>query len=276
LAFETELIRNSMSLKISIVKQKLQEGKICFGTMLRVLKSPQAVALCASEGWDYIILDTEHNDYNYETLGSFSLIAKYEKMGLFVRVPDKLYHQMAQMLDIGAEGLILPQVKTAEEARHIIESVKYAPMGKRGVSVSTTATLFREYSTDEYLEWANRELMTIVQIESEEGVNNAEKIISTPGIDAIMIGPADLSHDMGISGQLHHPRIEEAFREIINQCNKYGVAPGIHLSNMEDVNKWAKEGMRFITYSYDTKFIKDAYKDALQNLRGITNEDNRK
>ena len=64
-----------------------------------------------------------------------------------------------------------------------------------------------------------------------------KKIISTPGIDAIMIGPADLSHDMGISGQLHHPRIEEAFREIINQCNKYGVAPGIHLSDMEDVKK---------------------------------------
>jgi len=265
-----------MSLKISAVKQRLKEGQVCFGTMLRILKSPQAVALCASEGWDYIILDTEHNDYDYETLGNFSLTAKYENIGLFVRVPDKLYHQMAQMLDIGAEGLILPQVKTATEARHIIESVKYAPMGKRGVSVSTTATLFREYSTDEYLKWANRELMTIVQIESEEGVNNAEKIISTPGIDAIMIGPADLSHDMGISGQLHHPRIEEAFREIINQCNKYGVAPGIHLSDMKDVNKWAKEGMRFITYSYDTKFIKDAYKEALLNLRGITNEDNRK
>jgi 4-hydroxy-2-oxoheptanedioate aldolase len=68
--------------------------------------------------------------------------------------------------------------------------------------------------------------------------------------------------------------MEEAFREIINQCNKYGVAPGIHLSNMEDVTKWTKEGMRFITYSYDTKFIKDAYKNALLNLRGIMNENN--
>jgi 4-hydroxy-2-oxoheptanedioate aldolase len=91
-----------------------------------------------------------------------------------------------------------------------------------------------------------------------------------------MIGPADLSHDMGISGQLSHPRMEEAFREIINQCNKYGVAPGVHLSNMEDVIKWVKEGMRFITYSYDTKFIKDAYKEALLNLRGISNDHNRK
>lgn len=259
-----------MSLKISTVKKRLKEGQICFGTMLRILKSPQAVALCASEGWDYIILDTEHNDYDYETLGNFSLVAKYEDMGLYVRVPDKLYHQMAQMLDIGAEGLVLPQVKTAEETRHIIKSVKYAPTGQRGVSVSTTATLFREYKIDEYLRWANRELMTIVQIESEEGINNAEKIISTEGVDAIMIGPADLSHDMGISGQLHHPRMEEAFREVITQCNKYGVAPGIHLNNMEDVNKWVNEGMRFITYGYDTKFIKDGYKESLQNLWHIS------
>jgi 2-keto-3-deoxy-L-rhamnonate aldolase RhmA len=258
-----------MNLKTSNVKKRLKEGQVCFGTMLRILKSPQAVALCASEGWDYIILDTEHNDYDYETLGNFSLVAKYEEIGLFVRVPDKLYHQMAQMLDIGAEGLVLPQVKTLEETQHIIQSVKYAPAGTRGVSVSTTATLFRNYKIEDYTEWANRELMTIIQIESEEGINNAEKIISTEGVDAIMIGPADLSHDMGISGQLRHPRIEEAFREIITQCNKYGVAPGIHLNNMEDVNKWVNEGMRFVSYGYDSKFIKDAFKESMLSLRSI-------
>jgi len=266
-----------MNLKINSVKKRLKEGQVCFGTMLRILKSPHAVALCASEGWDYIVLDTEHNDYDYETLGNFSLVAKYENIELFVRVPDKLYHQMAQMLDIGAGGLVLPQVKTREETQHIIQSVKYAPLGTRGVSVSTTATLFREYKIEEYTEWANRELMTIVQIESEEGINNAEKIISTKGVDAIMIGPADLSHDMGISGQLHHPRMQEAFREVITQCNRYGVAPGLHLNNMEDVNRWVKEGMRFITYGYDSKFFKDAFKQAMLELRAIAdNHTNRK
>ena len=265
-----------MNLKISNIKRKLKEGQVCFGTMLRILKSPQAVAMCASEGWDYIILDTEHNDYDYETLGNFSLVAKYEEIALFARVPDKLYHQMAQMLDIGAEGLVLPQVKTREETEHIIRSVKYSPMGKRGVSISTTATLFRDYKIEEYTAWANRELMTIVQIESEEGINNAEQIISTPGVDAIMIGPADLSHDMGISGQMDHPRMEEALREVIRQCNKYGVAPGIHLGNMEDVDKWVKEGMRFISYSYDSKFFKDALKESLHKLRSIAESANSK
>ena len=265
-----------MNLKINNVKRRLKEGQVCFGTMLRILKSPQAIALCASEGWDYIVLDTEHNDYDYETLGNFSLVAKYEDIGLFVRVPDKLYHQMAQMLDIGAEGLVLPQVKTQEETQHIIQSTKYAPMGTRGISISTTVTLFRDYKIEEYTEWANREIMTIVQIESEEGINNAEKIISTKGVDTIMIGPADLSHDMGISGQINHPRIEEAFREVITQCNKYGVAPGIHLNNMEDVNKWVNEGMRFITYSYDSKFFKDAFREALLELRTIADKHNKK
>ena len=91
-----------------------------------------------------------------------------------------------------------------------------------------------------------------------------------------MICPSDRMHYIGISGELHHPRMEEAFREVIVQCNKYGVAPGIHLNNMEDVNKWVNEGMRFITFGYDSKFIKDAYKESLLNLRHIADTHNKK
>jgi 2-keto-3-deoxy-L-rhamnonate aldolase RhmA len=261
-----------MNLKSSRVKKILQEGGICFGTMLRMLRSPQAVSLCASQKWDYVILDTEHNDYNLETISSFCLASKYEDIDLYVRVPDKLYHQMAQMLDVGAEGLVLPQVKTEEEVKSIINATKYSPEGRRGVSISETVTLFRDCSQVAYTKWANEQIMTIVQIESEEGVNNVEKIVSTKGVDAIMIGPADLSQDMGIPGQLEHPRIEEAFREVIAQCNKYGIAPGIHFSKMEYVEKWVREGMRFITYSYDSKFLKDAYHESLDTLRGISSK----
>ena len=258
-----------IKLKSSRVKRILKEGGICYGTMLRILKSPYAVTMCASQNWDYIILDTEHNDYDLETIGNFCLASKYEEMALFVRVPDKLYYQMAQMLDVGAEGLILPQVRTGEEARHIINATKYSPVGRRGVSISETVALFRSYNQVEYTEWANQEIMTIIQIESEEGVNNVEKIVSTEGIDAVMIGPADMSQDMGIPGQMEHPKMEEAFREIIGQCNKYGVAPGIHFSDMKYIEKWVKEGMRFVTYSYDSKFFKDASQEALTKLRSI-------
>ncbi len=259
-----------MDLKVSEVKRKLKKGQVCFGTMLRILKSSQAVAMCASEGWDYIILDTEHNDYNPETLGNLSLIARYERIGLYVRVPDKLYHLMAQTLDIGVEGLVLPQVSTREEAEQIIRSVKYAPMGQRGVSISATTTQYRDYDVVQYTHWANEELMTIVQIESEIGLKNMDTFLSVKGIDAVMVGPSDLSQDMGIPGRLDHPRMESALRQVIKACNRHGVAPGIHLADMDLVKKWIKEGMRFVTYSYDTKLFKDASRDALNDLHRFT------
>lgn len=257
-----------MDPKRSNVKRVLKAGGVCYGTMLRILRSPQALALTASQGWDYIILDTEHNDYNMETLANMAFVAKYEELGFFVRVPDKLYHQMAQMLDVGAEGLVLPQVKTPAEAAHIIQSVKYAPLGKRGVSVSEAVTRFRPFDVVEYARYANDENMTIVQIESQEGVDNVRDIVATPGIDAVMIGPSDLTMDMGIPGQFHHPTVEASFRKVIDACNEFGVAPGIHLSNMDDVKKWVREGMRFVTYSYDIQFFKNALRDAVLELRG--------
>jgi len=256
-----------MKLKISEVKKRLRAGEVCFGTMLRILKSPQAVAMCASEGWDYIILDTEHNDYNTESLGNCSMVAKYEQIGLYVRVPDNIYHLMAQTLDIGAEGLVIPNVKTAAQAKEIMRSVKYAPIGQRGVSISATATQYRNYDVVEYTEWANKELMTIVQIESEEGIENIDEILTVGQIDAVMIGPADMSHDMGISGQFTHPRLESAFRKIIQSCNEKGVAPGAHFADINLTKKWMQEGMRFLTYSYDTKFFKDASQQALSELK---------
>jgi 2-keto-3-deoxy-L-rhamnonate aldolase RhmA len=258
-----------MNLKSNRVKKILKNGGTCFGTMLRILRSPHALTLCASEGWDYVIMDTEHNDYDLETISNFALAARYEEIGLFVRVPDKLYFQMAQMLDIGAEGLVLPQVKSPEEAGRIISATKYSPEGSRGVSISQTATLFRDSGQEEYTRLMNQETMIIVQIESEEGVNNVEKIVSTKGVDAVMIGPADLSQDLGIPGQINHPRAVEAYREIIARCNAHGVAPGIHLAEMTDVRKWAAEGMRFITYSYDIKLLKEAMRGSLAELRNL-------
>lgn len=256
-----------MALKISEVKKRLKAGGTCFGTMLRMLKSPQAVALCAAEGWDYIILDTEHNDYDAQTVGNFALMATYERMDMYVRVPDKIYHLMAQTLDIGAGGLVIPNVKTAGQAREIIRSVKYAPLGQRGVSISSVGTQYRNCDVVEYAQWANDELMTIIQIESEEGVANIDEILSVSGIDAVMIGPADMSHDMGISGQFTHPALESAFRKIIRSCNSHSVAPGAHFADMHLVRKWMGEGMRFLTFSYDSRLHMEASQQALKNLR---------
>lgn len=257
-------------LKPNRVKKTLAEGGVCFGTMLRILKTPHAIPLCAAAGWDYVILDTEHADYNLETLSNMSLASKYEEPALLIRVPDHLYHELARPLDLGIEGLVIPRVDTPEDVRRIIESTKYYPLGSRGASLSATAARYRPCNANEFLKWSNEETLIVIQIESQQAVEQVEELVSIPGVDAVMIGPFDLSQSMGIPGQLQHPRILDAYERVIEGCNRHGVAPGIHLLSIEAVTRWVKAGMRFVTYQYDIKFFTDACQSALSQLRAVT------
>ena len=256
-----------MELKQNHVKRVLKEGGTCFGTMLRLVKAPEVISLCATAGWDYVVLDTEHRDYNSESLKSLSLIAKYENLSFLVRVPDKLYHQLANTLDLGAEGLVLPRVDTEEEVRHIIQSTKYFPLGQRGASISNIATRFRDCSAEQFLEWSNSETLIVVQIETEEAVNRVDSIVSVEGVDAVMIGPFDLSQSLGIPGQLRDPRVADAFQTVIEACNRHGVAPGVHLTTLEDAKLWTSRGMRFITFQYDSQYLLRAFRETVAQLK---------
>lgn len=256
-----------MELKQNYVKRVLKDGGTCFGTMLRLVKAPEVIALCAAAGWDYVVVDTEHQDYNSQSLKALSLIAKYEALSFLVRVPDKLYHQLAKTLDLGAEGLVLPRVDTEEQTRHIISSTKFFPLGQRGASVSKISTVFRDCSPQEYLKWSNEQTLIVVQIETEEAVDRVDSIVSVEGVDAVMIGPFDLSQSMGIPGQTRDPRVQEAFQAVIESCNRHGVAPGVHLTDLEDARKWVSQGMRFVTFQYDSQYLLKAFKETVSRLR---------
>ncbi len=254
-------------LKPNRVKRILKEGGVCYGTMFRLLNTAHAISLGAAAGWDYVILDTEHGDYNSSQIADLSLVAKYEEITILLRVPDKEYHLMARPLDLGIEGLVLPRVDTQQQVEEIIRSTKYAPQGERGASISAVASRYRSVPGGEYLEWANRELLNVIQVESEEALANLGDLVSGPGIDATMIGPFDLSQDMGIPGELSHPRMEEAFRRVIKVCTAHGVAPGVHLQRVEDARRWVREGMRFMTVSHDIQLFRSISSDLLSQLR---------
>lgn len=259
-----------MSMKVNRVRKTLREGGVCFGTMLRLLQSPQAIPLAAAAGWDYVILDTEHNACNPETLASMAVAARYEEIAFLVRVPDTLYHLMAQTLDLGAEGLILPRVDTSAQVEEILKSTRYFPLGRRGASISGVATLYRQYPAAEYLEWANRETLLVIQVESQEAVERIDELVGQDGIDAVMIGPFDLSQSLGIPGQMDHPRMAEAYQRVIEGCRRHGVAPGIHLTRLEEVAQWVEKGMRLVTYQYDAGLFRQASADALRQLKSFT------
>jgi len=256
-----------MKLEKNLVKEKLARGEVCYGTMLKMVKDPGIIPLCSVAGWDHVIFDTEHGDGDIETLNALALTAHYEDLTFLVRVPDKLYHQMARILDVGAEGLVLPRVDDRETAEKIIQSTKYWPLGSRGASISQNRTLFRPCPATEYMEWANRETLTVIQVESRESVKNLDEILSVQGIDAVLVGPFDLSTNLGVPGRFDHPLVEEACEKVIEACRRRGVAPGIHMNTIEGVEKWRERGMRFLTYCYDSELLAAASREALSRLR---------
>src|SRR5262249_21047800 len=164
-------------------------------------------------------------------------------------------------------GLVCPRCESREQVEMIIRSTKYYPEGARGASLSGVHTGFREIGNAEYMKWANAETMIVIQIETKLAVDRAEELVSVPGVDAVWIGPFDLSASMGIAGQFDHPEMAACYDKVIDACNKYGVAPGVHLTNLESLQKWIARGMRLAVYRNDARLMMDASRAALAALR---------
>ncbi len=254
-------------MKINKTRKKLKNGETCIGTMIRDIRSPQVIQVMAASGWDFVLLDTEHGPCSMESVADFASVARYEDVTLIVRVPDKKYHLLARPLDNGAEGLLCPRVDAREQAEEIVRATKYAPIGDRGVSVSGIVTAYRSVEMSEYLNFCNENTLVVVQIESVQTLDHLDEIFSVAGIDATLIGPADLSQTMGIPGQFNHPRMMDAYQAVIDACNRHGVAPGIHLQDIDKLREWIGQGMRFVAYKTDFRLLHDASCAALKALR---------
>ena len=258
-----------MNLKENRVKKALKEGKVCIGTMVSSYRSPQIAQILSACGWDYFIMDTEHSLFDYESLADIMTVARAEEIVPLIRVTANIYPLLARALDVGAMGVICPRVQTPEDARLILDSCKYPPVGQRGLSMSAIHHAFRGTTQKEYTEWANANTLVIIQPETQLAVDNIEKLVSIPGVDGVMIGPNDLSLSLGISGELKHPRMVDAYERIIAACRKFGIAAGVHLMEMEWAKEWIGRGMRFLTFMTDVRFLMDGAKTSTRQLREV-------
>ena len=256
-----------MQLKENRVKKILKAGGVCIGSMVSSFRTPQIAQIFAVSGWDYMIMDTEHSFFDYGALADIFTVARTEEIVPLMRVTVATYPYLARALDVGALGVICPHVETAEEVRQILDSCLYAPLGQRGLSMSNIHLAHRAITQKEYVEWANANTLVVIQPETQKAVENIEELVSIPGVDAIMIGPHDLSLSLGLVGQLKHPRMVEAYERMISACRKYGVAPGIHLTEMDQAKEWLAKGMRFFTFQNDVRMLINSGKALTQQLR---------
>jgi len=258
-----------MELKENRVKRSLKAGQVCIGSMVSSFRTPQIAQIYAVHGWDYLIMDTEHSFFDYGSLADIFTVARTEEIVPLVRVTVPTYPYLARALDVGALGVICPHVETPEEVRHILDSCLYAPLGQRGLSMSNIHLAHRRTTPKEYIEWANANTLIVIQPETRKAIENIEKLVSLAGVDAVMIGPHDLSLSLGVVGQLKHPHMVEAYERVIAACQKFGVAPGIHLTEFDQAREWLARGMRFFTFQNDIRMLMDAGKANTAQLRQL-------
>jgi 2-keto-3-deoxy-L-rhamnonate aldolase RhmA len=237
--------------------------------MIKETLNPGIVDVLEIAGFDYFVIDMEHARYDMETIADILQYARRSDLTGVVRIPRLDYAYVAKALDMGAEGIWVPHLDTADEAGQLVDFGKYPPQGRRGAAVP----IFRqqEYQQAEspaaYYQGCNDEVLLIAQIESTGAVDNIAKIAGIDGIDVCMMGTNDLSLDMGYPGQGKHPEVKKAIRQVVDACKKANIASGNHIGSLDDLRYWMNQGMQMITYTYDTQLIIDSGKAALKTLK---------
>ena len=204
------------------VRRKLDADETVLMMSLRHLRTPDAAMMVRECGFDGFYVDCEHGTYSRGEMAS--LCASALMMGLLpaVRVLTTDPGEIAAALDAGALAIIAPHVSSAADARAAVQAVKYPPLGTRSIAALGPATRYRTLPLAEIVRLMNSLTMVFAMLETEEGVKNAEEIAAVPGVDVLMLGPADLSTELGIPGELKHARITAAWHEAVGAARKHG------------------------------------------------------
>ncbi len=228
-------------------KQTLQAGQSVTGTILIEIRQPAVMQLLANAGFDFVIIDNEHGAFNIETIADLSRTAKYVGLTPLVRVPDMTYPHIAQSLDAGAQGVVIPRIYNPDQVREAVQITRYPPQGMRGNALTRGYTNFKSGVVSEVMAAVNQETLLIIQIETRQALDSVDDIVSIPGVDAAFIGPNDLSIALGLPGQIESPEVEAAIEATIAACQRHHVIPCIHMNDLKLAVHWAQKGMRLVS-----------------------------
>ena len=246
-------------------RKRLATGEPSIGTWLSIA-SPEAAGLVARLGFDWLTVDAEHNPIDILTLARmFSAISAWGTAPI-VRIPWNTPENFKRVLDAGAWGVVVPMVNSREEAEQAVEATRYHPHGNRSVGGSGGAMSFRAESS-EYYARANDEILLVLQIEHEQGVENCEEILSVPGVDACFIGPNDLAASMGrglgTPLESDDPPVVAAIDHILQTARNAGVAPGIHTSGVAGINMRIEQGFQYLALASESRYMVASLTEAL-------------
>lgn len=254
-------------MKPNTVKKALREGRVQLGTGFWQLRSQDALRTLAAAGFDWVFIDTEHGNFDVETIQDLARIAVRTGISPIVRVAELQYSLVARALDCGAEGIIFPRVEDPALLEKAVSWTKFPPVGIRGCGMGAFNFDFEPVSIPQIIEHCNEHSMVVLQIETKRAFEACDELLSVPNIDTVLVGPVDLSISLGVPGEFDHPMLISTIEKIVDCCLRHGVAPGIHNRDLKMARFWRERGMLFLSCSNETTMLYDRGREITSALR---------
>ena len=251
------------------LKARLATGGSAFGTMTFEFFTSGYPAICRAVGAEFILYDMEHSGAGFETIKQQIAYCRGAEIVPLVRIPADDYTFVARALDIGAMGIMVPMVETAEQARAIVACTRYPPAGRRGAAFNVAAhDDYAPGAVGEQMRIANDRTFVICLVETTTGVENVDAIAGVDGVDIIWLGHFDLTSSMGIPAQFDHPRFQSAVDALLAACRKHGKTPGFLAGDEKWATDYRARGFRAIAYGTDVTLLQSSLAQGLKVLRG--------
>ena len=248
------------------LKEKLRNNKPTFGSWLTI-GHPAIVEILASAGFEWLTIDMEHTTIDLAKAQELITVIQANGMEALVRVSKNEEVIIKRVLDAGANGVIVPMVKSREDAQQAVDYVKYPPVGKRGVGLARA----QKYGIgfEQYKKWQEEGTVIIAQIEHIDSVRNIDDIILTPHIDGTIVGPFDLSASMGMPGEYHKQEVIDALKYVEDRCMALNKPLGFHVINPDyrDIQETLHKGYTFLAFSLDFFFLGDKAREQMTFLK---------
>lgn len=248
--------------------ERMRSGEITLGLVVRLARSGEIAAIAKASGHDFLFIDTQHALYSLETIGHIIQAAIGCGIATIVRVPRYDDPDIAKLLDAGASGIIVADIANAEQARKVVESCRFPPLGKRSVQSTYPVTRYRPYPIAALLAELERKTLVGCMIETAEGMRNLDDIASMEGVDLVHLGCTDLLADLGRPGAFDDPELIAAVHRIIEVCAANGKFAG--LGGDRDIGRlkgYFKRGLRFHTTQTDITYLIEAASQRAKALR---------
>jgi 2-dehydro-3-deoxyglucarate aldolase/4-hydroxy-2-oxoheptanedioate aldolase len=251
---------------VNRLRATLGAGGRGVGTMVAEFRQPAVMQLLANAGFDFVIIDGEHGPFGPETVADLARAAVAHGVTPIVRVPACDYVPIAQALDAGAQGVMVPRIMGVEDAADAAAIATYPPVGRRGSAMGRGHTVFRGGEVSSLMAAMNAERLVVIQIETLPSLEACEQIAALDGVDVLFVGPNDLSIALGVPGQLTHPLVEGAIERVAAACRAAGKWSAVQMNTVDGAARWAPH-VDLVSHSAEIGMLQAAGTAAVTAIR---------